>query len=95
MSLRESDVMSVPPNVTVPLVGSWSRMSSRPSVDLPQPDSPTMPSVSPRRTARETPSTAWTTSPPEARLKLLERTGKCFTSSTASSSTSLLLIPLP
>ena len=32
----------------VPLVGSCSRTSSRPSVDLPQPDSPTMPSVSPR-----------------------------------------------
>src|SRR5262245_37983107 len=29
-------------------------------VDLPQPDSPTMPSVSPWRTSRETPSTAWT-----------------------------------
>ena len=32
----------------------------RPSVDLPQPDSPTRPSVSPRRTSRLTPSTAWT-----------------------------------
>ena len=27
---------------------------------LPQPDSPTMPSVSPGSTANETPSTAWT-----------------------------------
>ena len=28
---------------------------------LPQPDSPTIPSVSPGSTAKETPSTAWTT----------------------------------
>ena len=32
--------------------------SRRPSVDLPQPDSPTSPSVSPASTCRETPSTA-------------------------------------
>ena len=54
--------MSSPPKRSVPLVGSSSRTSSRPSVDLPQPDSPTIPSVSPRRTSSDTPSTAWTTS---------------------------------
>ena len=54
--------MSVPSKRTVPLVGSCSRTSSRPRVDLPQPDSPTMPSVSPRRTSSETPSTACTCS---------------------------------
>ena len=32
----------------------------RASVDLPQPDSPTMPSVSPSRTEKLTPSTAFT-----------------------------------
>ena len=32
----------------------------RTSVDLPQPDSPTMPSVSPSRSVKETPSTAFT-----------------------------------
>ena len=32
---------------------------ARPSVDLPQPDSPTNPSVSPRLTKNETSSTAW------------------------------------
>ena len=57
----ESVVMSSPSKRTVPLVGSSSRTSSRPSVDLPQPDSPTSPSVSPRRTSSETPSTACTT----------------------------------
>ena len=35
-------------------------MSVRPSVDLPQPDSPTSPSVSPRLICRSTPSTACT-----------------------------------
>ena len=34
--------------------------SCAPSVDLPQPDSPTRPSVSPSRTENDTPSTAWT-----------------------------------
>ena len=32
----------------------------RPVVDLPQPDSPTRPSVSPARTSKETSQTAWT-----------------------------------
>ena len=32
----------------------------RTSVDLPQPDSPTIPSVSPSRSEKETPSTAFT-----------------------------------
>src|ERR687891_1798282 len=48
----------------------------RPKVDLPQPDSPTMPSVSPASTVRLTPSTALST------LLLREKspspTGKCF-----------------
>ena len=35
-------------------------MMQRASVDLPQPDSPTMPSVSPGLTLNETPSTAFT-----------------------------------
>src|SRR5206468_10077466 len=43
---------------TWPLVGSYSRMIVRPSVLLPQPDSPTMPSVSPLLIFRLTPSTA-------------------------------------
>ena len=39
--------MSTPSKVSLPAVGSSSRISIRPRVDLPQPDSPTMPSVSP------------------------------------------------
>src|SRR5919204_6937801 len=43
-----------------PAVGSRSRMMARPSVDLPQPDSPTRPTVSPALISRSTPSTACT-----------------------------------
>ena len=39
--------MSLPSNSTLPPVGSSSRVISRPMVDLPQPDSPTTPRVSP------------------------------------------------
>ena len=40
-----------------PSLGSRMRATMRPSVDLPQPDSPTRPTTSPSRTARFTPST--------------------------------------
>ena len=40
-----------------------SRMIDRFVTDLPDPDSPTMPSVSPRDTSNDTPSTALTTRP--------------------------------
>ena len=43
-----SVVMSWPSKRIVPAVGSMSRSSSRPTVVLPQPDSPTSPRVSPR-----------------------------------------------
>ena len=57
---RLAVVMSVPRNVIVPPVGSMSRMSVRDSVVLPQPDSPTRPSVSPSRRCSVTSSTACT-----------------------------------
>src|SRR3990172_5039433 len=47
-------------NTTVPSVGSCTLMPARPVVDLPQPLSPTSPSVSPRWTWKLTPSTALT-----------------------------------
>src|ERR1700736_1835400 len=53
-------VMSSPLNRIVPAVGSGRRMMVRPSVDLPQLDSPTRPSVSPFLMSRSTPSTART-----------------------------------
>ena len=52
---------SMPSNVMLPLSASSSRSSTRPSVDLPHPDSPTSPSTSPARMSRSTPSTACTT----------------------------------
>src|SRR3989442_2713786 len=48
------------PNQTSPDVGSMSRRIERPVVDLPQPDSPTRPSVSPGMISNDTLSTACT-----------------------------------
>src|SRR5690606_12723813 len=49
----------------------------RPAVDLPQPDSPTRPSVSPRITSKLTPSTAFTAPTCRCTMKP-ELMGKCF-----------------
>ena len=45
---------------TSPLVGSSRPSAKRPVVDLPQPDSPTRPSVRPRSSVSDTPATAST-----------------------------------
>jgi len=68
---RSNDVSSVPSNVTVPDVGfsTWTR--ARPVVDLPHPDSPTRPSVSPSPNVKLTPATACTVLAP--RLKETKR----------------------
>src|SRR5262245_35371827 len=52
--------MSCPSNTMRPAVGVSMRSTARPVVDLPEPLSPTRPSVSPRRMVKETPSTAFT-----------------------------------
>jgi hypothetical protein len=52
--------MSRPSKVIRPSVGSISRVSIRPVVVLPQPDSPTSESVSPFLTVKSSPSTACT-----------------------------------
>ena len=52
--------MSSPSSVIVPLVGSTRRRIALPVVDLPQPLSPTRPSVSPAARSNDTPSTACT-----------------------------------
>ena len=57
---RERRVMSRPSNMILPSVLSSSFTMQRASVDLPQPDSPTMPRVSPDLIVKETPSTAFT-----------------------------------
>src|SRR5690349_20004517 len=60
---------------------------ARPVVDLPQPDSPTSPSDSPRLTEKLTPSTACTA--PTLRWKMIPFVrGKCITRSLTSRSTS-------
>ena len=51
---------AAPLNSTVPDVGGISPSTTLPRVVFPQPDSPTSPSVSPRRTSNDTPSTART-----------------------------------
>ena len=51
-------VSSTPSSSIEPLVGSTMRMSALPVVDLPHPDSPTSPSVSPSKMSKLTPATA-------------------------------------
>ena len=67
-------VTSTPSTRIWPSVGSSRRTMVRPSVDLPQPDSPTRPSVRPASTRKATPSTARTW--PIVRRSRGERTGK-------------------
>src|SRR5262245_8610889 len=93
ISARERFVMSRSSKTIFPPVGSSSRMMQRASVDLPQPDSPTMPSVSPRSTLKLTPSTAFTEA--ISFWKMMPRvTGKYFwRSSTTRSSLAISASP--
>ena len=77
--------MSRPSNMICPPVGSSSRVSSRPVVVLPQPDSPTTPSVCPAATEKLTSSTACT-APTFCRMMMPLVTGKCLVSPVTSSS---------
>jgi hypothetical protein len=70
-------VTFLPSNQTSPAVGSIRRRMHRPVVDLPQPDSPTSPSVSPALISNEMPSTAWTRA--TSREKRPPLIGKCLT----------------
>ncbi len=69
--------ISWPSNLTEPAVGAWMRATTRASVDFPQPDSPTSPTVSPFATSRSTPSTACTTRCLPKNVSF--GSGKCFT----------------
>ena len=97
-----------PSNQTSPAVGSISRRMQRPVVDLPEPDSPTRPSVSPGAMSKLTPSTACTTlasrasrPPPTAKFlarSLTRSSGSVIArriSSAGSSSTQATLWPPP
>ena len=80
--------MSCPWKDTDPSVMVSSRRRHRPRVDLPQPDSPTTPKISPLATDRETPPTAWSSlgfSP-----SLLEEMGKFLTRPAAWMTASLM-----
>src|SRR6478609_3610759 len=79
-SLPLAVTMSWPSNSAEPPVGFSSPQSRRATVDLPQPDSPTSPSVSPGYRSKETPSTALTA--PIFFLNRMPRvSGKCLTMS--------------
>jgi hypothetical protein len=56
--LSDIDVMSCPCSSTRPDVGGCRPSTALPMVDLPEPDSPTRPSVSPGAMSKLTPSTA-------------------------------------
>src|SRR5258708_4769009 len=81
------ELNSSPSNRTRPAVSGISWATSRPRVDLPQPDSPTNPRVSPRLIWNDTPSTAWTFWPNPA--------GKCLTTSSTSTSGASSITRLP
>src|SRR5690348_7852358 len=83
-----SAVRSTPSKRMRPLVGRSRCRMQRPVVVLPQPDSPTRPSVSPRRTVKLTPSTAFTAAAGAANMP--PPTGKCLTRFSTSSSASLM-----
>src|SRR5215469_13057312 len=61
MTTRSSPLDAAPSKRISPLVGGRSPSIMRASVDLPQPDSPTSPRISPLRTVSETPLTACNT----------------------------------
>src|SRR5213594_5150108 len=82
--------MSSPRYMISPAVGSTSRRMHRPSVDFPHPDSPTRATVSPRRTARETSSTACTT-PRPAPAHHGTGAGKCLVKWRTTSSGSVIV----
>ena len=56
----DSVLRSSPPIIMWPAVGSIRRTMQRATVDLPEPDSPTMPRISPLRSVRLTSAAATT-----------------------------------
>jgi hypothetical protein len=89
-SLPDSSVRSVPPKRTRPEVGGGSWTMALPVVDLPQPDSPTRPRVSPRRMSSETPDTACTVWRPAGKL-----TTRSSTRSSVSRGARRWAVPVP
>ena len=88
----DNAVRLVPSKTIEPDVGLGSCIMARPVVLLPQPDSPTMPRVSPLRTSNEIPLTAFT-------LRPVRPTGNSTTRSSTRKRTSSVLrrcaLPVP
>ena len=63
-SFTESLVMSLPSTTTEPEVGRSSRFMQRTRVDLPAPERPMMPKISPAWTSKLMSSRAWTAASP-------------------------------
>ena len=80
---RGNSKIGSPRKITWPPVGSYRRRMVRPAVDLPQPDSPTKPRVSPCFSEKEMPSTAFML--PTTRRGKPPITGKYLTRSITSS----------
>ncbi len=85
--------MRCPSSRTSPEVIGYRRRMDFPTVDLPQPLSPTRDRVSPLAISNETPSTAWTV--PPVRPNSPPRSGKYFLRSLTSSSFGALIRPGP
>ncbi len=82
---RVAAAISSPPSRISPLLGSIRRTMQRATVDLPEPDSPTMPSVWPRRISSVTPLAARTS----RRFPNQPRSEYTFDSSRVASTTGL------
>ena len=86
-SPRLSDVSSVSPNTILPEVAFSTWTMARPVVDLPQPDSPTSPSVSPWRRLKVMPATACTVALPRPKETWRSSTESSGSVATAEGST--------
>src|SRR5262245_29758172 len=85
-------VRSSPSNTTLPDVGGGSWIIARAVVDLPHPDSPTRPNVSPSRMSRLTSETAWTFRPDRPTGN---STTRCSACRSVSSAARRWAVPLP
>src|SRR5699024_12113561 len=87
----ESQYNLLSSNISLPSLSAIKRSSMRPVVDLPQPDSPTRPNVSPFFNVKETPSTALTS--PIFRPNTPPVMGKYFFRLSTSINVSVMTLP--
>ena len=94
-SPRLSAVSSVSPKRILPEVAFSTWTMARPVVDLPQPDSPTRPSVSPWRMVKVMPATACTVTLPRPKDTCRSSTERSGSVATAGGSTVVSVMPSP